>query len=109
MQGIFFAGAHLVGGLTPAMVLWMLTFLTWRQIFVFFGGVGLVWVTVWHTWFRDDPSQHPGVNAAELQTIVQQRMPDSGHSAEGPGYWRQLLGSRNMIALSISAGDRNSM
>ena len=33
-QGIFFAGAHLVGGLTPALVLWMLQVMTWRQIFV---------------------------------------------------------------------------
>jgi MFS family permease len=101
VQGVFFAGAHLVGGLTPAMVLWMLTFLTWRQIFLCFGTVGLVWVAIWHTWFRDDPSQHAAVNAAELQTIVQQRLPDSGHAADGAGYWRSLLGSRNMAALSI--------
>ena len=26
-QGVFFAGAHLVGGLTPALVLWMLQYL----------------------------------------------------------------------------------
>jgi len=101
VQGVFFAGAHLVGGLTPMMVLWMLRFMTWRQIFLFFGAVGLVWVAIWHTWFRDDPSQHPAVNAAELQTIVQERLPDSGHAVEGPGYWRSLIGSRNMIALSI--------
>jgi len=100
VQGIFFAGAHLVGGLTPALVLWMLHFMTWRQVFYCFGALGLVWVTIWHTWFRDDPSQHPGVNAAELQTIVEQRLPDSPHAAGGE-YWRRLLGSRNMIALCV--------
>src|SRR4029079_7495839 len=45
-QGIFCAGAHLVGGLTPALVLWLLGFLSWRQIFVAFGAVGFLWVAV---------------------------------------------------------------
>ena len=69
VQGIFFAGAHLTGGLTPVLVLWMLHFMSWRAIFVCFGAVGFVWVAIWHTWFRNDPSEHPAVNAAELQTI----------------------------------------
>ena len=34
VQGVFFAGAHLVGGLTPALVLWLLHFLSWRSIFL---------------------------------------------------------------------------
>ncbi len=59
-----------------------------------------MWATVWFTWFRDDPSQHRSVSAAELQTIVEQRLPDSGHES-GAGYWRTLASSRNMIALSI--------
>jgi MFS family permease len=100
VQGVFFAGAHLVGGLTPALVLWLLHFLTWRQIFFCFGALGVVWTAVWLAWFRDDPSQHPAVNAAELQTIVQERLPDSPHSA-GADYWRRLFASRTMIALCV--------
>ena len=100
VQGIFFAGAHLLGGLTPALVLWMLHYMSWRLVFVTFGGLGAIWVTVWLLWFRDDPAQHASVNAAELETIVQQRLPDVPHAA-GAKYWRQLLGSRNMIALAI--------
>src|SRR5258708_10201731 len=100
VQGIFFAGAHLVGGLTPALVLWLLRFLSWRQIFVSFGGVGFLWTAVWLTWFRDDPSEHPAVNAAELQLIVSGRPADSGHSA-GWTYWRTLLANRNVMALCV--------
>ena len=100
VQGVFFAGAHLVGGLTPALVLWLLTFMPWRMIFVCFGAVGLVWVAVWHTWFRNDPSEHGSVNAAELATIMSERKPDCGH-AEGWEYWGGLLRSRNMIAMCI--------
>jgi sugar phosphate permease len=100
VQGVFFACAHLVGGLTPALVLWLLRFLSWREIFVSFGGVGLVWTAVWLAWFRDDPSEHPGVNAEELRLIVSERPADCGH-ASGLIYWRKLLTNRNVLALSV--------
>jgi ACS family glucarate transporter-like MFS transporter len=100
VQGIFFAWAHLVGGLTPALVLWLLRFLSWREIFVCFGGVGLLWTAVWLAWFRDDPSEHAGVNAEELQIIVSGRPADCGHSA-AVGYWRGLLANRSVVALCV--------
>ena len=100
VQGIFFAGAHLVGGLTPALVLWMLHYMSWRQVFACFGAVGFGWVAVWATWFRNDPSEHHSVNAAELQMIVADRSPDAGHPA-GLRYWRALAASRNMLALCL--------
>jgi MFS transporter, ACS family, glucarate transporter len=98
VQGVFFAGAHLVGGVTPFLVLWLLTFMSWRAIFVSFGMVGLVWVAIWHTWFRNDPSEHRSVSAAELQTIVAERPRDSAHSA-GREYWGRLIRNRNMLAM----------
>ena len=100
VQGIFFAGAHLVGGLTPALVFWLLRFLSWREIFVCFGVVGFAWVAVWLGWFTNDPAEHPAVNAAELQAIVADRPPETRHAA-GLAYWRTLAVSRNMIALCI--------
>jgi MFS transporter, ACS family, glucarate transporter len=100
VQGVFFAGAHLVGGLTPALVLWLLHYLSWRQIFVCFGAVGFVWVAIWLWWFRNDPSEHSAVNQAELHTIVSERPPDSAHAA-GMQYWRTLCASRNLLALCI--------
>src|SRR4249919_430733 len=33
VQGIFFAGAHLAGGLTPALVVWIATLMSWRLVF----------------------------------------------------------------------------
>ena len=100
VQGVFFAGAHLVGGLTPMLVLWLLNFLHWRTIFICFGTVGFVWVLVWHFWFRNDPSEHASVNAAELQAIVAGRPPDASHSA-GWEYWGRLARNGNMIAMCI--------
>src|SRR5215471_15906406 len=46
VQGVFFSGAHLAGGIAPALVLWMLGYLSWRQIFLCFCGIGFVWVTI---------------------------------------------------------------
>ena len=108
-QGIFFAGAHLVAGLTPAFIVgggllgsWpgMLSVMSWRGVFVAFGLVGLVWVAVWLYWFRDDPSEHSAVNAEELAAIVAGRPRQSVHPG-GLAYWKELIRSRNMIALSV--------
>ena len=70
VQGIFFIGAHVAGGLTPLVVMQMVKYLDWRTIFVLFGLLGFVWAVVWQRWFRDNPSQHASVNAAELEWIV---------------------------------------
>ena len=109
-QGIFFAGAHLIAGLTPAFIVgggllgsWpgMLSVMSWRGVFVAFGLVGLVWVAVWLYWFRNDPSQHPAVNAAELAAIEAGRPRESSAHPSGLAYWGALARSRNMIALSV--------
>jgi MFS family permease len=108
-QGIFFCGAHMVAGLTPALIVgggllgpWpgMLGVMSWRGVFVTFGLVGLVWVAIWLWWFRNDPSEHPSVSPSELALIEANRPPevDGGH---GRAYWRRLVRSRNMIALSV--------
>jgi MFS family permease len=102
VQGIFFSGAHLAGGLTPLLVVWLTQslHLQWRMVFVLFGLTGLVWATVWYRWFRNDPGEHRQVNAAELELIVKGRAPDSGHH-EGWAYWKRLLGHRNTLPLCL--------
>lgn len=100
VQGIFFAGAHLAGGLTPLAVVALQPYLHWRAIFVCFGLVGFVWAAGWYTWFRNDPTEHHGVNSAELEHIVNERPDDSGHAA-GWAYWGQLLRNRTVLALAL--------
>jgi len=109
VQGIFFCGAHLVAGITPAFIVgggllgpWpgLLTVMSWRGVFVTFGFVGLTWAAIWLYWFRNDPSEHPSVSASELALIVANRKRVTDH-AGGWTYWRTLIRSRNMIALSI--------
>jgi MFS transporter, ACS family, glucarate transporter len=100
VQGIFFAGAHLVGGLTPPLIGLMLVYMSWRTTLVGFGLVGLVWVAAWRKWFENDPTEHPEVNAAELAHILHGRPPDSKHTV-GRKYWGRLFFSRNVVLLCL--------
>ena len=100
VQGIFFAGAHLVGGLTPPVIGVMLLHMSWRSVFMIFGLVGVVWVIAWLKWFENDPSEHPEVDAAELAHIRYGRLPDSRHTI-GREYWARLFFSRNVVLLCL--------
>jgi sugar phosphate permease len=100
VQGVFFAGAHLVGGLTPTLIVLLLPFMSWRAIFVLFGSVGFAWALVWHVWYRDDPTEHRAVSPTEAAYIVANRPADVGHVA-GSSYWWRLLRDRNIVALCI--------
>ena len=100
VQGTFFAGSHFASGMTPFLVAALLHFLPWRAIFVCFGLLGLVWAAIWRTWFRDDPSEHASVNAAELAHIVAGRDAPAPHP-HGWAFWRGVLGNRSMLALCV--------
>jgi MFS family permease len=100
-QGFFFAAAHLSGGLTPLLVAAMLPFLSWRLIFVTFGAVGFLWAAAWYRWFRDEPRDHPQVNAAEAELIESERR-ISAHERGGRGIWRTLATSPNVWFLCLA-------
>jgi ACS family glucarate transporter-like MFS transporter len=108
IQGIFFAGAHLAGGLTPLVVVALQPYLPWRAIFVCFGLVGFLWAAAWHAWFRNDPAEHPAVNQAELALIVAERPPDSGH-VSGWAYWGRLLRDPSIVALCVMYASNAAM
>ncbi|MCL5282798.1 MAG: MFS transporter [Planctomycetes bacterium] len=102
IQGIFFSGAHLAGGVTPMVVVWMTQTvgLGWRTVFMLFGLVGVAWAIAWYSWFRNDPSEHRAVSAAELAKIVAGRTPPGGQH-EGWAYWKRLLSHRNTLAVCL--------
>ena len=47
------------GAFTPLLVVWVFSFLSWRDAFVLFGAIGMVWAIFFFRWFRDDPRDHP--------------------------------------------------
>ena len=100
IQGIFFSGAHLAGGVTPLIVVMLLQVMNWRAVFVLFGLVGVAWAAAWYRWFRDEPAEHPLVNAAELAKIEAGRAHAVAHPT-GWKYWRRLFGHRNTLPLCL--------
>jgi nitrate/nitrite transporter NarK len=69
-------------------------------VFVVFGAVGCVWAAAWWWWFRDDPEEHPAVNAAERAYIKAGRSVGHHHPLTA-GALRQLLSDRSMVALCL--------
>lgn len=102
IKGVFFAGAYAAGAATPIVVTWLVDGMgvTWRMIFLSFGAIGLVWAVAWWRWFRDEPADHPGVNAAELALIEGSR-PAAVPLLRGWPFWQRLLAQRNLAALCL--------
>jgi MFS transporter, ACS family, glucarate transporter len=96
VQGIFFAGAHLIGGLTPPLVAWMARHMSWRMVFLVCGFVGLAWAVAWYRWFRDEPRDHPKVSKAEWEMIELERGLPAAHSH---GNWGRVFRTRSIIPL----------
>jgi ACS family glucarate transporter-like MFS transporter len=65
--------------------------LGWRGVFQVFAVVGVLWAVVFYAWYRDDPRERSGVNAAELRLIGGERT-GSGH---GGVPWSVFLRSRS--------------
>ncbi len=98
VQGVFFAGAHLAGGLTPGLVALIGLYLPWRMVFVALGFVGLAWAAFWYRWFRDEPREHPSVNTAEAELIEQTRglPPVQRH-----GDWQEVFRIPSLLPLCL--------
>lgn len=101
IQGIFFAGAHLSGGLTPLVVAAIAGWLEWRAIFVVFGLVGMVWAVCWYAWFRDEPREHLSVPAAERDHIEATRGLSVGKSRSGG--WLAVFKTPTVAPLCVQA------
>ena len=86
--------------MTPAIALLLLQVMSWRMVFVVFGRWGWSGRLGWYRWFRDEPAEHPQVNAAELERILANRPPETATDATR-AYWRRLLGQRNVLALCL--------
>jgi MFS transporter, ACS family, glucarate transporter len=97
-QGITHAGSRLGGALTPIVVVVLIAQYGWRAPFYIFAVVGLIWAAVWYWFYRDSPTEHRMVNAAERELIAHAL----GSTATGSKIvpWRQILSARQMWLLS---------
>ena len=96
-QGLLWMAARWGGAFTPLLVVWVLQFVNWRVAFVLFGLLGLVWAVFFYRWYRDNPREHPGVNAGELALLGDVEPATAGESGVP---WERLLTSRSVLLLA---------
>ena len=97
-QGILWTAARWGGAFTPLLVVWALHYMSWRASFVFFGSLGVIWAVLFAHWYRDNPQEHPGANAAE-RALLQETTTQRAVSHAVP--WGKLLHSRSVLLLSL--------
>lgn len=98
VQGIFFMGAHLAGGLTPLLVTWLMRYFEWRSLFLIFGSLGFFWAAAWYWWFRDEPAQHAEVSPEERALIEHGRVLSARHELTWDR-WKTMLANPTVLGL----------
>ncbi|HZS04335.1 MAG TPA: MFS transporter [Blastocatellia bacterium] len=96
-MGVVCIGHAIGAAATPPLVFWLISFQGWRLPFIEFGLLGAVWCAVWYWWFRDQPKEHPEVNAAELGLIYSGQGEGSQHSHSHSVPWKTLVKSGNLF------------
>jgi len=99
VQGVMLAAAQFGAVVAPIGAAWLIETIGWRWSFSVFGLLGLAWAVGFWRWFRDDPADHPGVNAAELALIRDDQPPQSLEPGSVP--WRVVLTNRGVLALCL--------
>lgn len=106
------AGKVLTDMLTPRLTLWLIPALTsfgygtryepgrWREAFLIYAALGLVWSWVFWRWFRNAPAEHGSVSQRELATIEgDTKKPPVVESLPPAPLWT-VLANRNLWLLS---------
>jgi MFS transporter, ACS family, glucarate transporter len=97
VQGIMLSFAQIGGVVAPAATGYLIEAAGWRWVFGIFGFIGLLWALGFWIWFRDDPADHPRVNAAELDDIRDSVPPPP--LTTDPVPWRAVFTNRGILAL----------
>ena len=99
MQGILQASMHVGGATAPMVAAWIIDVANWPLDFpAVRQAAGIVWAAAFCWWFRDQPSEHPAVNAAELDLIGMSHVPVQGHDSVS---WREVFTHPNIWLLSF--------
>ena len=100
-QGITHTGSRLAGSVAFPLSGFLVIRFGWRPTFFIFGSLGLLWILLWRRYFRDEPGDHPEVNAAELEKIRAGR-PESPRQATQTFPWRAVLSNPSLWALCMA-------
>lgn len=68
-HGVVWMASRIGGFLSPLIVIPIQIRWGWRVSFFVFGILGVIWAIIWLWWFRDHPTEKPGVTQKELDEI----------------------------------------
>ena len=97
IQSIMWMGSRLGGAMAPILSIWLASVYGWRTVFFIFGSLGVLWVTLWWFWYKDEPRDMRGISAAEVKEI------EDGRSIKSVSHklisWKMVFGNANIWAL----------
>jgi MFS transporter, ACS family, glucarate transporter len=96
--GIMWLCSRWGGAVTPILVVGIISLVGWRWAFAVLAVPGVIWALVFTWWFRDQPRDHPGVNAAEL-ALIREGQPPAVARPHVP--WARILRSGTVWLLFI--------
>jgi MFS family permease len=116
-QSVLWLSARWGGAFTPLLVIWVMSWLSWRNTFALFGSIGVVWAFAFYRSFRDQDSVNSLCAPRTLETPPHPiPLPLGGGegahparaevNAENPARplhvpWRKLLSSRTVWLLWV--------
>lgn len=102
-NGCIFAGVGLGAGITPRLVIYIITNYGWRWSFWVSAVVGLAAGAIWFWLARDRPEEHPWVSTEEI-ALIEKGLPEPAAELEiGKTMpWSTIVGSKDVRAIALS-------
>jgi len=94
-QGINFSGSRLGAAFALPLVAYLIEVWGWREVFYFFGVIGLVFAVIFYFFFRNKPEEHAKISKEEADYIIanrQQKQTDVSNISIG-----RILSSKEVL------------
>jgi MFS family permease len=87
--GITHSAGRVGAAAAAPIVVFLITWFSWRVSFVALGTVSAFWAALWWWTFHEDPRQHPTITRAELAALPADD--PAARNGSGPVPWRRLI------------------
>jgi MFS transporter, ACS family, glucarate transporter len=95
-QGFIWMFSRIGAALSPLIIVPVQQAYGWHAVFYLFGVIGVLWGMVWFFWFRENPSEMPGISTKEIVEIESNR---KIKRVATPLSFKALVRNKNLWAL----------
>jgi len=100
-NGIIFAGVGAGAGVTPPIIIYILSKWGWHWSFYVSALIGLAAGAIWFLIARDSPREHPLASKKEID-YIEAGLPTATKESHVALPWSMIFGSRNVWAITFS-------